>query len=161
MSIRPQVHSHARSVGGVLALAATTWMASSLAQAQTVYRCEHQGHVTYSHEPCLGAKVVDTTPTRGLDKWTGVSRKGEDARREDFNRGMSEAIRPITGMTHEQRMVFQRRMKLPADAQYECKLLDARISQQERAVRDSSPKALAEAETQLFLSRSRFRDLRC
>lgn len=47
----------------------------ALAQ-KTVYRCESAGKVAYSHEPCVGAREVDTTPTQGLDKMSGHSRKG-------------------------------------------------------------------------------------
>ncbi|WP_332776113.1 hypothetical protein [Polaromonas sp.] len=35
--------------------------AVSLAQ-KTVYRCETAGKVSYVHEPCIGAKEVDTAP---------------------------------------------------------------------------------------------------
>lgn len=41
---------------------------ASATQAQTVYRCEAPGKVMYSHEPCVGAKAVDTTPTQGKNK---------------------------------------------------------------------------------------------
>lgn len=36
------------------------------AQAQAVYKCQSQGKTTYSGEPCPGAVVVDTTPSRGF-----------------------------------------------------------------------------------------------
>ena len=39
---------------------------ATLSSAQQVYRCESGGHVSYSHEPCLGAQAVDTTPTQRL-----------------------------------------------------------------------------------------------
>ena len=55
--------------------------------AQTVYKCESKGAVTYSHEPCMGAKVVDTTPTQGLDKSSGSSRKGADVRQVELEQG--------------------------------------------------------------------------
>lgn len=131
------------------------------APAQPVYRCEAQGRVTYSNEPCVGAKVVDTTPTQGLDKLSGVSRKSPAVQREELQKKMSEALYPMTGMTHAQRKVWQHRIKLPADAQVECRILDARIPQQEKAVRESAAKEKTEAETKLFLSRSQFRNLRC
>ena len=43
--------------------------------AQPVYKCKSpQGKVAYSHEPCVGAQVVDTTPTQGLDRSMGFGR---------------------------------------------------------------------------------------
>lgn len=70
-------------------------------------------------------------------------------------------MRPLTGMSHEQTKTFERRIKLPASAQSECKVLDMRLPDQEQAVRTSTPVAKAEAEVQLFLSRRRFRELGC
>lgn len=143
------------------AVLTTACLASTIAQAQSVYRCETNGRVGYSHEPCVGARVVDTTPTQGLDKSTGVSLKGHDVRRDEFKRSINEAMRPLTGMSHEQTKTFERRIKLPASAQAECKLLDMRLPHQEQAVRTSTSATKAEADVQLFLSRRRFRELGC
>jgi hypothetical protein len=139
----------------------TGLMASALVQAQSVYRCETHGRVGYSHEPCVGAKVVDTTPTQGLDKSTGASRKGHDVRREEFKRSLNEAVRPLTGMSHEQTKVFERRMKLPASVQAECKLLDFQLPGRVEAVRNSAPPEKVEAEIELYQSRKRIRELGC
>lgn len=56
---------------------AACWLTLSTggAQAQQVYRCEFGGKVSYAHEPCVGAQAVDTTPTEGLNKMTGVTKK--------------------------------------------------------------------------------------
>jgi hypothetical protein len=131
------------------------------ALAQPVYRCETKGKVTYSHEPCVGAKVVDTTPTQGLDKFTGQSRKGKDVQQEQFNRQFHEAIKPLTGKTHEEMAVQTRRYKLSPADQRECRALDERLRSEEAAVRQASPGAAPQAEAQLFLSRHRYRELRC
>jgi Domain of unknown function (DUF4124) len=161
MNIRLRANRHAAAWPRWGAVLATACLASAIAQAQSVYRCETNGRVGYSHEPCVGAKVVDTTPTQGLDKSTGVSLKGRDVQREELNRSFSEAVRPITGRSHEQSKVLHRRFRLPASAQAECKLLDVRLPDQEQAVRTSAPAAKAEAEVQLFLSRRQFRELGC
>ncbi|MBL0920312.1 MAG: DUF4124 domain-containing protein [Hydrogenophaga sp.] len=131
------------------------------AWALTVYRCEANGKATYSHEPCIGAKAVDTTPTQGLDKSSGVSRKGADVRRDEMNRQLSDAMRPITGMSHEDRKTRHRRSKLSAAAQVECTVLDTRIANKEAAERVAKPTDLAEAQTALFQSRRRYRELGC
>lgn len=160
MHIRLRANRHAAWSRWAIALT-TGLLASALVQAQSVYRCETQGSIGYSHEPCVGAKVIDTTPTQGLDKSTGASRKGSDVRREELNRKLNEAMRPLTGMSHEQTKAFERRMKLPASVQAECKLLDFQLPDQEQTVRKSAQAATAEAEVQLFLSRRRFRELGC
>ena len=49
-----------------LALAACTAQAQTLDKSRIVYRCEHQGKITYADEPCVGATEVDVTPTQGL-----------------------------------------------------------------------------------------------
>lgn len=161
MNIRGRANPHAAASARWAIVLMTGLTASAVAQAQSVYRCETQGRIGYSHEPCVGAKVIDTTPTQGLDKSTGASRKGSDVRREELNRKLNEAMRPLTGMSHEQSKVFERRIKLPATAKVECKLLDERLLDQDQAVRTSTQTAKAEAEVQLFLSRRRFRELGC
>ena len=70
------------------------------AQAQKpVYRCETAGKVSYSDAPCVGAKEIDTTPTQGMDKMTGASRKGADVQRAEHNALMADALKPLTSMT--------------------------------------------------------------
>ena len=63
-----------------------------------VYRCETAGKVSYSDAPCVGAKEIDATPTQGMDKMTGTSRKGADVRRDEQNAVMADALKPLTGM---------------------------------------------------------------
>lgn len=134
---------------------------STVVLAQAVYRCEGNGHVAYSHEPCMGAKRVDTTPTQGLDRASGVVRKGQDVRRDETNRALNDAMRPLTGRSHEQAKVLEGRFKLPASAQAECWLLDMTLPGQEKASHVHDQKARAEADAKLFQSRKRFRELGC
>lgn len=134
---------------------------SAQAMAQPVYRCEHQGKVQYSHEPCLGATVVDTTPTQGMDKFTGVSKKSQEVRSEELNRTIGNALMPLTGRTPEERALQIRRYKLAPQVQRECRLLDDQMPEQEEAARTSAPDIKGEAEAKLFLSRSRYRNLGC
>lgn len=129
--------------------------------AQAVYRCEANGRVAYSHEPCPGAKAVDTTPTQGLDQSSGVSRKGADVRRDETNRTFSEAVRPITGKTHEERITMHRRIKLSELAKVECRLLDERIPAEQAAETQAAPSNLKDAQMALFKSRKRYRELGC
>lgn len=137
------------------------WGAGAASQAQPVYRCEDGGKIRYSHEPCVGAKVVDTTPTQGLDKSSGVSRKGRDVRQDELNRTLNEAFRPLTGRSHEESELAHRRWKLPALAQGECKLLDHQIPQQEQAAKAAVAQDKPRVEMRLYQSRARFRELGC
>lgn len=155
-----QKQAHGRGCVRLLILC-VAWGASAASQAQPVYRCEDGGKVRYSHEPCVGAKVVDTTPTQGLDKSGGVSRKGRDVRQDELNRMFNDAVRPITGRSHEESKVAQRRWKLPATAQGECSLLDQLIPQQARAAKTAAAAGKADAELRLYQSRARFRELGC
>lgn len=103
----------ARRANTLRRLAALAWigLAASALQAQVVYRCEAKGRVSYSYEPCVGAKPVNTTPTQGLDKSSGVSRKGADVRKAESNKAMGDALRPITGLDDQQRLTLHRRFK--------------------------------------------------
>ena len=123
------------------------------AQSRTVYKCAQGGKVAYSDEPCLNATVVDATPTRGLDKSTGVSRKGFDVQREERREAVAEALRPITGMNARQFDTFGRRQKLSVDAQRECSRLDKALP---AATSASNPD-----QTSLLLMRKRYKDFGC
>lgn len=145
-----------------LTVAAALMMSVPLLHGQTVYRCEFQGKVSYSHEPCLGAKAVDTTPTQGLDTSSGRSRKGADVRNAELSKAISDALRPVTGLDDEQRQTLHRRFKLPHAAKLECTALDMRLASHEADERAASnAKDLQSARQSLFESRKRFRDLRC
>lgn len=151
----------ARALRRLAVVAGLVTMASTV-HSQAVYRCEAQGKVSYSHEPCVGAKAVNTTPTQGLDKSSGKSRKGADVRKAEIDKTMSEAMRPITGLDHEQHQTLHRRFKLPHAAKLECAVLDTRLASHEADERAAgSPKDLQTAQQSLFESRKRFRDLRC
>jgi len=136
-------------------------LAASASNAQTVYRCEAKGQVSYAHEPCVGAKAIDTTPTQGLDKSSGKSRKGAEVRRAELDKVVGEAIRPLTGMDATQRAKHQRRFKLPTAAKLECDLLDNRLERQATAERTARPESLPAAQQALFESRQRYRELGC
>lgn len=133
----------------------------SAASAQTVYKCESKGSVVYSHEPCVGAKTVDTTATQGLDKSSGTSRKGADVRQIEQNRALTKALRPLLNETEAQRDTRHRRFKLPPGDKLECAKLDARLPVQETALHKAAKADAPSAELALFESRKRYRELRC
>ena len=132
-----------------------------IATAQQVYRCEVNGKIGYSHEPCVGAKAIDTTPTQGMDKMTGKSQKGADVRRDEFRREISGVSSQITGLSAETHMRLAQRYKLSRSAQLECATWDARLPGLEEAATTASPQDKERADTTLFKARKAFRDLRC
>ena len=79
--------------------------------------------MVYSHEPCLDAQVVDTTPTQGLDKSSGTSRKGADVQKSETNKAMAKALEPIFGETAEQYELRHKRFKLSPKDRAECATL--------------------------------------
>jgi len=114
------------------------------------YKCVDGKKITYSDEPCVGATVVDTTPTRGLDKSSGITRKGADVQREEHRKIIGEAVRPITGMTPDEFTKAGKRQSLPTKDRLECEGLDNKIQP------GSQPNEVA-----LYQARKRFKDLKC
>lgn len=129
--------------------------------SRTVFKCEVAGKVSYSDSPCLGAQKIDVEPTRGLNKMSGRELLGNDVRREQNREMFADAIRPITGMDAKQLDVQGRRMKLTADAQRECRHLDAEIPVAEKQEKLVKQQALADVQAQLFRMRRSFRELGC
>lgn len=136
--------------------------AISNAQAQSVYKCTSpKGAVSYSHAPCLGAEVVNTTPTQGLDRSSGHSRKGADVRRDELDGAMAEALKPLLGESKERYQKRHRRSKLTPAAQAECALLDRKLVSGEAAARQASAKERPRVDTELLDMRQRAFELHC
>jgi hypothetical protein len=123
--------------------------------AQAVYKCGAKGAILYSHEPCVGAEVVDTTPTQGLDKFSGTSRKAAEVQRIESRKIMDQALRPLTGLSPEEMDKRRRRAPLTAPEQAECGRLDGEL------VRGRENSAHARSEVETFELRRRIRELRC
>jgi hypothetical protein len=111
--------------------------------------------------PCLGAQRVEIEPTRGLTTNPGRDGVGADVHREHFREGISNAVRPITGLDAKQFEVQGRRMKLTADAQRECRRLNADIPVAEIEEQQTAKQQRGEVQSRLFIMRKRFTDLRC
>lgn len=134
---------------------------ANLSPAQQVYRCESGGHISYSHEPCLGAQAVDTTPTQGMNKMTGITKKGADVQRDENRRLLNGIASQITGLSPETHARLGQRHKLSRSAQLECSAWDLRLPALEQAASQASPAKKAQADSDLFQARLAFRDLRC
>lgn len=129
--------------------------------AQTVYKCQSETGVVYSHEPCLNAAVVDTTPTQGMDQSSGKSLKGAEVRKSETNRATAKAMEPLLGEKAEQYEKRHRRFKLATAARQECVKLDGMLPGLEADARSSGKPAAPNSEQRLLESRQRFRELNC
>lgn len=145
----------------VTALALHALFAMPAAAQPAVYRCETGGKVSYADAPCVGAKVIDATPTQGMDKMTGRSRKGKEVQRDEFNRLLDGAVRPITGKSTEEMNVVRRRVNLPGKDQAQCRALDSRLARLEASAKTSFNKDKAQADFDLYQARKQFFDLKC
>jgi hypothetical protein len=156
----------AKCLRAVLGFTALTVAAMSTSQtlpppSRTVYKCVVEGRISYSDEPCLGARRVDVEPTRGLNKSTGTEQLGRDVQLERRREGIAEALRPITGMDAQEFAQFSRRQSLPSSAQRECQILDRAISDHEQMERVGRGVARESATRKLFFLRSRAKELGC
>lgn len=65
----------------ILALIALSATVHAQPESAPTYKCVTGGKVTYTDEPCVGAKLVDTTPTQGFGRISSRSRKGAGVRK--------------------------------------------------------------------------------
>ena len=126
-----------------------------------VYRCETNGKVAYSDAPCVGAKVIDATPTQGVDKMTGRPSKGKEVRRDELNRMLDGAVRPLTGKSTGEMNVVRRRVKLSSQDQAKCATLDGRLARLEAAGFEAKGERKTQADFDLYEARKQFFDLKC
>ncbi len=142
-------------------LAITAWTLLATTASAQVYRCDHGGKVSYSDEPCVGAKVVDATPTQGMDKMSGRTRKGADVLRDENRKALDSALQPLTGLDHEQMNVERKRHKLSPGAKATCRHLDRQLPELEARFARSAVSQKQEAETDLYKARKTFFELKC
>lgn len=127
----------------------------------TVYRCETNGRVNYSDAPCVGAKVIDVTPTQGADKMTGRSSKGQEVQREEFHSTLDKATRPLHGLSHDEMDIRRRRYKLSSTEQLQCADLDEQLPVLEEKASKTAGAAKGQADVALYQARKRAFDLKC
>lgn len=145
----------------ILPLLAGLWFAPHAQAQKSVYRCETGGKVSYSHEPCVGAQEIDVTPTQGMDKMTGRSRKGADVQRHEVETIRADALTPLTGMTPEQYRVHKRRLPLSPQDKQDCARLDDALPAIKQRAAAALPNERAAAEVELYKARKQFNDLNC
>jgi hypothetical protein len=141
----------------MLVLASSSACAQSLPKpSRTIFKCEVQGKITYSDEPCLGAKRLDAEPTRGADSYSGQRRLSEDVSLELRRESLAKALQPITGLNAQQFDALARRQGLDANGQRECRQLERDILQLE-----SGSSADTALQSDLLARRKRYKQLRC
>ena len=131
------------------------------AMSQQVYRCEANGKVTYSHEPCLGAKAIDTTPTQSTDKTSAQHKKDMDALKAELDRSNAANVRPLASKAPDDPEVAKRRENLTPLAKHSCSLLDQALPQLRQNAAQGSTEEKTKAIAQLHKARKAFQDLRC
>lgn len=129
--------------------------------SRTVFKCTVEGKVVYSDEPCLGAKVINVEPTRGLSKSTGREVIGNDVRNEMNHEMIVQAVKPITGMSQQQFDKASRRFKLTGPQQAECRQLDSDLPAAENAEHTATKENLSTVQGQLLSIRARYRAIGC
>jgi len=129
--------------------------------SRTVFKCQEAGKTVYSDSPCLGAKLVDVEPTRGLNKSSGRVQIGADVQHEQGREAMAEALRPLTGMDAKQLAVQGRRNELIFEDQQECRRLDGDMSTAQQDEKNAPPSNLKDVQLKLYQLRKRFQKLGC
>lgn len=119
-----------------LAVAAALVTCGRPAAAQeTAYRCASRGAVTYSQVPCPGARVVGQHAAHATaDKWKTPP---------------------------QNRALIARRARLSPEDRQECRVLDARLREQQHALQLQGAAATVHDEMPLVDSKKRFRELGC
>ena len=135
--------------------------ATSLSAQPRVYRCETNGKIAYSDAPCVGAKVIDATPTQGADKMSGASRKGREVQRDEFTALLDGAMRPLHGRSHDEMNVLRRRVNLASRDQQQCAELDSLVPKLEADAAKGTGEGKGLADVNLYKTRKRFFDLKC
>lgn len=144
----------------VVTLAIALIACTAHAQKQ-VYKCETRGKTEYSHSPCVGAVEIDTTPTRGMDKMSGQSRKSLQLQMLETREAFAEGTKPLHGMSKEQFLKRSDRFRLPPNDRVACSQLDQSLPALRSAAERAAANDKATADLRLYQARKRFNDLNC
>ena len=129
--------------------------------AQQVYRCEVNGKVSYSNEPCQGAKLVKTPPAQSSDKTPAQHQKDMDTLKAELERNTATKTRALAAKAPEDPEVAKRRENLTPLAKHSCSLLDQSLPQLRENAAHGTPESKEKAGIQLYKARKAFQDLRC
>jgi hypothetical protein len=144
----------------VIAVCSTSF---AMDKSKTIYKCMEGKKVIYTDEPCIGGTVPEIVPTQGLDKATGKSLKGKDVQAiEHREMWVDNFMNPAFGIGRGQYKVMTERQKLPPKDKDECYQLDSKLIANQDAEKKAVGKAaIDKAQLELYVTRKRFKDLKC
>jgi hypothetical protein len=149
-------------IASILTITITSANSQSLPPpSRTIYKCETNGKYVYSDAPCVGAKKIDSEPTKGVSKISGKERLGADVLAENRNNMFAEAVRPITGQTNEEFDKRRRRIYLSPSDKLSCAKLDFYIPYLEKEEAAAKKENLKTIQENLYNQRLSYRNLRC
>jgi hypothetical protein len=131
------------------------------APSRTIYKCQVQGRISYSDEPCLGAQRLNITLTRGVDRLSGPVRTGKDVAQEIRSEQFAKAAQPLTGMSASEFATTVRRNRLSGAAKSECRQLESSIIALEQTEQHTPAAMIAAPQQELYLLRKRYKALGC
>ncbi|WCM97566.1 DUF4124 domain-containing protein [Acidovorax sp. GBBC 1281] len=105
--------------------------------------------------------MIDATPTQGVNKMTGVTRKGAEVQREEHRKLLDDGFRPLTGMSHEQMDVERRRFRLSSAEKLQCRSSDLQLPELESRAAAANREMRFRAEAELYKARQEFYWLKC
>lgn len=129
--------------------------------SRTVFKCNVDGKVVYSDNPCLGAQVLNIQPTRGLNQSTGKEITGRDVMVEKNHEAFVQAVKPVTGMDQHEFDVAKQRVNMSGPQKAECVRLDSEIAAGETQERSVAKDALIGIQARLLAMRTRYKGLGC
>lgn len=111
--------------------------------------------------PCVGARVVNATPTQGADKLGGALSKAATSS-DEHTTLLDNATRPLHGRSHAEMNVMRRRVNSPVRNQQACARLDSQIPRLEAGTESATTgESKAKADVDLYKARKQFPDLKC
>jgi hypothetical protein len=147
----------AACIPGAFALAQTSLPAPS----RSIFKCQVNGKISYSDEPCVGAQRLDATPVSGVTHLSGSSKIGKDVANEIYIEQHAKVFRPLTGMSAIELTTATRRNQLIPTDRRECYQLEPIILALEHAERRATAATIQSIQQDLFVRRKRYKELGC
>jgi hypothetical protein len=96
------------------------------------YKCVTDGKVTYTDAPCVGGKLVDTTPTQGFGRMSSPSRKGTGTRKSRRPKPAAEVPNPFLDPAEEESTQAVNRPNLASPDKRDGQILDGNETRKQK-----------------------------